>query len=358
MANSKSKKRAAFLFGFVLAGPLHGWAIAAEAPYYQGKTITILEGRSAGGTGSLRVQAVAKYLPKYLPGNPTLVFQYMPAGGGLNAANHVANSAKRDGLTIGNVSSGVFSNAIFKAPQVRYKLEEFVFLGSGNPGNPTTVAIRPALGIDSVEKLRAHKGLRFAQRAVGHSMYVRDRLLSFVVELKDPQWVLGYSEPELPLALERGEADAMFTGVPGLLREHKDLLAKGFTVPIVMKNTKGLGAEAYPEFPKARLTVDQFADTEIKKAVLRLHNAANPGGSIFFVHRETTPAALKALREAFSKLWKDRQFADEYGRMTRELADPMTAEDFEELLRNMPKDPKVLDTYKQLLAAGPVPPAR
>jgi hypothetical protein len=104
--------------------------------------------------------------------------------------------------------------------------------------------------------------------------------------------------------------------------------------------------------------VDQFADTEIKKAVLRLHNAANPGGSIFFVHRETTPAALKALREAFSKLWKDRQFIEEYGRMTQELADPMTVEEFEELLRNMPKDPKVLETYKQLLAAGPVPPAR
>jgi tripartite-type tricarboxylate transporter receptor subunit TctC len=122
MANRWSKKRAAAFFGFVLAAPFHGWAIAAEAPYYQGKTITILEGRTAGGTGSLRVQAVAKYLPKYLPGNPTLVFQYMPAGGGLNAANHVANVAKRDGLTIGNVSSGVFSNAIFKAPQVRYKL--------------------------------------------------------------------------------------------------------------------------------------------------------------------------------------------------------------------------------------------
>jgi hypothetical protein len=44
--------------------------------------------------------------------------------------------------------------------------------------------------------------------------------------------------------------------------------------------------------------------------------------------------------------------------MTQEQADPMTTEDFEELLRNMPKDPKVLDTYKQLLAAGPMPAAR
>jgi hypothetical protein len=293
-----------------------------------------------------------------LPGNPSVVSQFMPAAGGLAAANHVGTAAKRDGLTIGNVSSGVFYNAIFKAPQVRYRLEEFVFLGSGNPGSPTTLAIRPALGIDSVEKLKAHKGLRFANRSVGHSMYIRDRLTSFVLELKEPQWILGYSEPELPLALERGEADGMFGGIPGFLRDHKHWLKQGFTVPIVLKNTKGLTADAYPEFPKGRPTVDQFADTEIKKAVLRLHNAANPGGSIFFVHREIPEAALKALREAFSKVWKDPQFMEEYERMTQEQADPMTTEDFEELLRNMPKDPKVLDTYKQLLAAGPMPAAR
>lgn len=358
MLQGRLKKSAGVVLSLAIAAVLHNRGTAAEAPYYQGKTITILEGRTSGGTGSLRTQAAAKYLVKYLPGNPSVVFQFMPAGGGLGAANHVATAAKQDGLTIGNVSSGVFSNAIFKAPQVRYKLEEFVFLGSGNPGSPTTISIRPALGIDSVEKLKAHKGLRFANRAVGHSMYIRDRLTAFVLDLKDPQWILGYSEPELPLALERGEADAMFGGIPGFLREQKHWLKQGFTVPIVLKNTKGLGAEVYPEFPQGRPTVDQYTDTEMKRAILRLYNAANPGGSIFFVHKDIPTAALKALKEAFNRVWKDPQFLAEYERMTQEKADPMTTDDFDELLRNIPQDSKVMETYKQLLAAGPLPSSR
>jgi hypothetical protein len=278
----------------------------------------------------------------------------MPAGGGVNAANHVASQAARDGLTIGNVNSAFIGYAVFKAPQVRYKLEEFVLLGAGSPDSANMVAIRPALGLDSVEKLKAYKGLRFAQRSVGHIMYVRDRLLSFVLELKDPQWILGYSSPEIALALERGEADAMFGGIAGFLRDHKRWLKEGFTVPVVLKNAKGRGSDSYPDFPQGRPSLDQFADTEIKKAVLRLNDAVNPGGSIFFVHKDIPAGALKALRDAFSKIWKDPQFIEEYGR-GGEPADPVTAEDFEGLLRNMPNDPHVFEVYKQLVGAGPLP---
>jgi hypothetical protein len=96
----------------------------------------------------------------------------------------------------------------------------------------------------------------------------------------------------------------------------------------------------------------------MKKAILRLYNAANIGGSIFFVHKNIPTAALKALRDAFDRVWKDPQFVEEYEHVTSEKADPMTADDFSELLRQMPRDPKIIETYKQLLGAGPVPPSK
>ena len=43
----------------------------AQAPYYQGKTITIVRGSAPGGVGEMRTRAVANYLKKYVPGNPT-----------------------------------------------------------------------------------------------------------------------------------------------------------------------------------------------------------------------------------------------------------------------------------------------
>lgn len=85
------------------------------APYYEGKSLVVIEGRRPGGTGSLRTQATMNYVRKHLPGNPNIVYKYMPGGGGTAAANHMANRAKRDGLTIANIGTGLYSNAMFGA---------------------------------------------------------------------------------------------------------------------------------------------------------------------------------------------------------------------------------------------------
>src|SRR6185295_14115144 len=97
----------------VAAGPiiiaLLVWAplFAQSAPYFQGKTILLIQGREPGGTGALRVQAAIPFLKKYLPGEPIIVTQFMPGGGGRKATNFVSRNAKPDGLTFGNVGSGL-----------------------------------------------------------------------------------------------------------------------------------------------------------------------------------------------------------------------------------------------------------
>src|SRR5512134_3092623 len=81
----------------------------AQAPFFQGKTITIIQGRDPGGTGDLRVRALVPFLQKYIPGNPTIIMEFMPGGGSRKAANHVYRSSRPDGLTIGNFSSAMVS---------------------------------------------------------------------------------------------------------------------------------------------------------------------------------------------------------------------------------------------------------
>jgi tripartite-type tricarboxylate transporter receptor subunit TctC len=53
----------------------------AQAAFYQGKTITVIQGREPGGTGDLRARAITQFLQKYIPGNPTIVHEYMGGGG-------------------------------------------------------------------------------------------------------------------------------------------------------------------------------------------------------------------------------------------------------------------------------------
>jgi tripartite-type tricarboxylate transporter receptor subunit TctC len=69
----------------------------AQVPFYQGKTIIVIVSSDAGGTSDVRVKSLVPYLQKYIAGNPTVVLEYMPGGGGQKAANHVFRVARPDG---------------------------------------------------------------------------------------------------------------------------------------------------------------------------------------------------------------------------------------------------------------------
>jgi len=69
----------AFVFFGLILFPTIG---STQAPYYAGKTITVIEGNSPGGVADLRTKAIVPFLQKFIPGNPTIVAQYVPGGGG------------------------------------------------------------------------------------------------------------------------------------------------------------------------------------------------------------------------------------------------------------------------------------
>jgi putative tricarboxylic transport membrane protein len=81
-------------------------SLFSQTDFYQGKTMTVIVSTAPGGTGDLRVKALLPFLRKHIPGNPTLVAEYMD-GGGRKAANYVFRNVRADGLTVGAMGSGV-----------------------------------------------------------------------------------------------------------------------------------------------------------------------------------------------------------------------------------------------------------
>src|SRR5215831_16775196 len=51
--------------------------------FYKGKTITILVGTSRGGINDITARFAAKHLARFIPGNPSVLVQLTPGGGGL-----------------------------------------------------------------------------------------------------------------------------------------------------------------------------------------------------------------------------------------------------------------------------------
>src|SRR6266498_500307 len=80
----------------------------AQAPYYQGKTVTIIVGTGAGDLYDLYARAIALFMGKYLPGNPGIIVQNMPGAGHMIAANYIYTVAKPDGLTLGAINGSLF----------------------------------------------------------------------------------------------------------------------------------------------------------------------------------------------------------------------------------------------------------
>ena len=72
-------------------------SVFSQAPFYQGKTLKIIN-NDPGGTAGMRVKTVVPYLRKYIPGNPTIVVEFIEGGGGRRAANHVFRTVNPDGL--------------------------------------------------------------------------------------------------------------------------------------------------------------------------------------------------------------------------------------------------------------------
>src|SRR5262245_37663785 len=97
-------------------------SLFSQTDFYRGKTITIIQGRDPGGSGDLRAKAMMPFLQKHIPGNPTVISEYMPGGGGRKAANHVFRSSRPDGLTIGNAGSSMVQLELLGESGVMYNI--------------------------------------------------------------------------------------------------------------------------------------------------------------------------------------------------------------------------------------------
>jgi tripartite-type tricarboxylate transporter receptor subunit TctC len=98
----------------------------SQAPFYQGKTITIIQGTEPGGSSDMMTKAMLPHLKKHIPGEPTIVSEYMGGSGGIKAANHIFRNARPDGLTIGRIGGGLVANAALGEKGVLYDLNKFI----------------------------------------------------------------------------------------------------------------------------------------------------------------------------------------------------------------------------------------
>src|SRR5262245_22699922 len=101
------------------------------ADFYKGKQIRFVVRTTPGGDYDQYSRLLARFIGKYIPGNPQIIVVNMPGGGGITAANYMAQVAPRDGTVIGIVSQGLAADqALGMSPQLKADLREFNWIAN------------------------------------------------------------------------------------------------------------------------------------------------------------------------------------------------------------------------------------
>jgi tripartite-type tricarboxylate transporter receptor subunit TctC len=326
---------------------------SSQAPFYQGKTITVVSGVAPGGSGDIRIKALLPFLRRYIPGNPNLVVENMPGGGGRKAANHLYSNVRPDGLTIGVLAATAIPLEVLKESGVMYDSSKFTYLGASEHAFHITFLTRREAGFANLEKLRSAPGLRIGGLTVGHTNYVAARLFAFLLGVKDPKFVTGYSgTADVDGALVRGELDATANGVTAITRRNPDWIDKGLmdfhAIINIPKEAKHARLGHLPE-------IESFAKTPQEVKLLTTWRTFRLIGSPYVALPGTPKDRVQILEDAMRKTLQDPDFHREYKKIVGDDVEIVMPEELTREIREMPRDPEVIDLLKTLASGGPLP---
>jgi tripartite-type tricarboxylate transporter receptor subunit TctC len=324
----------------------------SQADFYKGKTIKIIRGGGPGGSGEFQTRALVKFLEKYIPGKPTLMVEFVEGAAGRKATNVIYSSSRPDGLTIGSIGAGLVVGPILGLPGSNYDLDKLIYLGSTDTGDPYVFYTKGDLGLDSIARLRATSGLRFGAHAVGHPVYVTARFVAYLLNLKDPKFVTGFTGPEIYIALQRGEIDAHATGAARFVIENPEWIEKKlvhlhatYTVP------KGRHHPKFAHLPD----LDSFAKSGTERKLLDMFRAFQYPRWPYIFPPGTPKERVQIIRDAMRKAFSDPEFPGEFKKLMGDEPAPLGGEDLERAIKELPRDKEVVQLYQKLAGADPLP---
>ena len=150
--------------GAAFAGVLTLAAVPAGAQtpeqFYQGKTLTIMLGHPPGGSYDLYARIAANHLKKHIPGNPNILVEHRPGGGGVRAAIFFYSQSPRDGSVISLFPESLAHSQIMQPEIGKWNLAEMSYIGSMSSVNPALVRWRtaPAKTVDEMTKISSTVG--------------------------------------------------------------------------------------------------------------------------------------------------------------------------------------------------------
>ena len=326
--------------------------VGAQADsFYKGKTIRIYIGSTAGGFYDRWARVFARYMGKYIPGNPEIIAQNMPGAGSVIAANHVFNVGKPDGLSLVMPLNSVYVDQLVGRKEVQFDLRKFHWIGS-----PAVESVIFYMRADTPYKsiadiIKAKEPPKCGGTGTASSDYILSKILEEMVGAKFNS-VLGYAGgTEIDIAVEKGEVVCRAHSTSAHFgREPFDTWhKKGFDRHLVQTSRKRDSRAA--DVPTTHEIFDQYKVSANNRRVAQIVLAAGDFGRPMMATPGTPADRVKILRDAFLKTLSDPEAATE-AKKSRMDIDPTPGEELESLVKEIfDAPPEVAERVKKILGS-------
>ena len=325
-------------------------AAHAQAPFFQGKTITTIVGYLPGDGYDIWARLLAAHMAKHIPGNPGMIVQNMPGAGSMIAANYVYNVAKPDGTTMGSIGPSLYFDQLVGRSEVQFDWSKFTWLGSFEKSN-NLLYMRSDTPFKTIHDVtKAVEAPKCGSTGTGSPSYYLVKLLNEAIGAKFDV-VTGYKGgQEIDLAVEKGEVQCRaFTITTYFAREPFISWRKKNFVRVLFQTGKKRDPRL-SDVPTVDELMVEYKTPEAIKRLAALVLASGEFGRPIIATPGIPADRVKILREAFSKSMSDPALLADAKKRRLEI-DPTTPDDLESLAKEVfTTNREIIERMKKLLS--------
>jgi tripartite-type tricarboxylate transporter receptor subunit TctC len=315
------------------------------APFYEGKTIRIMVGVSAGGGFDNEARILARHMPKYIPGEPTIIVENVTGAGGLICANQLYKATEPDGLTFAHFNGGFLFAQALEQPGIEFDARKFGYLGCVAMEN-AVLWVTKASGIKNLEEFMASKTpIKLGGTGIG--AYAPDSIIKIwmAVSPMPIQFITPYKGgAQVRLAAESGELAGSVLSWDAMKSAWKKRFDSGDALVLMQAVDK-----PRPDLPNVP-TDTHLAKTDEARQLIEVGVHLNNVFARPFILGPGIPKdRVQILRTAFDKTMKDKEFIAECEKVKLPV-DSVSGEELEKAVMGALRTPKpILEKLKEVI---------
>jgi tripartite-type tricarboxylate transporter receptor subunit TctC len=320
------------------------------ADFYRGKQINLVVGYGTGGGYDAYARLIARYLGRYIPGNPDVIVQNMPGAASLRAVNYLFNAAPRDGTVIGTFARDMPLLGLMGHANARFDPRVLTWLGSSSSyrNDAYLMFVRRDAPARSIEDLRRGDGPPLVLGGTGEGASGNDvsTVLREALGL-NLKIVVGYPDSNaIFLAVDRKEVDGRCVGLSAVQSSHPEWLQPASGMRVLLQFARSTRHPTFPDAPTAR----ELARTDAARALIELAEIPYALSRPFAAPPGVPADRANALQSAFLQAHRDPQFLDAADRLKIEISPIAGAEVMSAVMQMATAPPELIDHMKRLLA--------